>query len=345
MRGQRLIYRPGLRVDLEDFEVPAPGPGQLLLAVTRSQVSAGSELNALRAIDAAGGAPQGSDAPGSSAPGRQMGYTTVGRVQAVGPGGEGFREGDRVLAFGNHASHVLAELNPREVWRSVPDRLPEGVTDEQACFAVLGDVALHGVRRAALQIDESVAVFGAGVVGQLTLQLARLSGAYPTVAVDLDPARLELARALGATHTVDASAQDAVQGVQGATGGLGADTVFHCSANAQLLQTTLSAAAPRGTVVLTGSAPGTAEIRLQPELLRRELTVVGSYETGLLTPHPYWPWTRQRNRGVCYRLIASGQLRVDPLLSHVAPPGEAQALYRMIAAGSGGWMSVEFAWA
>jgi threonine dehydrogenase-like Zn-dependent dehydrogenase len=73
--------------------------------------------------------------------------------------------------------------------------------------------------------------------------------------------------------------------------------------------------------------------------------VVGSYETGLLTPHPYWPWTRQRNRGVCYRLIAGGQLRVDPLLSHVAPPEEAQALYRMIAAGSGGWMSVEFAWA
>jgi threonine dehydrogenase-like Zn-dependent dehydrogenase len=205
-------------------------------------------------------------------------------------------------------------------------------------------VALHGVRRAALQLDESVAVFGAGVVGQLTLQLARLSGAYPTVAVDLDPVRLGLARELGATHNVDASAQDAVQGVQEATGGPGADTVFHCSANAQLLQTTLSAAAPRGTVVLTGSAPGTAEIRLQPELLRRELTVVGNYESGLVTPHPYWPWTRQRNRAVCYRLIASGQLRVDPLLSHVAPPGEAQGLYRMIAAGSGGWMSVEFAW-
>src|SRR5688572_23428308 len=104
MRGQRLIYRPGLRVDLEDFEVPAPGPGQLLLAVTRSQVSAGSELNALRSIDAAG-----SDAPGGDAPGRQMGYTTVGRVQAVGTGVESFREGDRVLAFGNHASHILAD--------------------------------------------------------------------------------------------------------------------------------------------------------------------------------------------------------------------------------------------
>ena len=146
MRGQRLIYRPGLRVDLEDFEVPAPGPGQLLLAVTRSQVSAGSELNALRAHRRPS---RGQPAAGSGARGgAPVGYTTVGRVQAVGPGGEGFREGDRVLAFGNHASHVLADLNPREVWRSVPDRLPEGVTDEQACFAVLGDVALHGVRRA-----------------------------------------------------------------------------------------------------------------------------------------------------------------------------------------------------
>ena len=77
MRGRRLIYRPGLRVDLEGFEVPAPGPGQLLLAVTRSQVSAGSELNALRAISTAG----------ADVPGRQMGFTTVGRVQALGSGG------------------------------------------------------------------------------------------------------------------------------------------------------------------------------------------------------------------------------------------------------------------
>ncbi len=340
MEGQRLIFRSGFRVDVESFEVPPTGPGQVLLRVSRSQVSAGSELNGLRALDRAG----------AEAPGRPGGYTTAGRVLATGPGVRGFEEGDRMLAFGNHASHVLVDLNDSQEWRSHPDRIPDGVSDEQACFAVLGDVALHGVRRAGLQIDESVAVFGAGVVGQLTLQFVRLSGAYPIVSVDLVAARLEVARASGATDAVDASQGDAVAGVFGATGGAGAETVFHCSANPQLLQTTLEAAASRGTVVLTGSAPGTAEIGLQVELLRRELTIVGVYETGLFAPHAYWPWTRQRNRAACYRLIAAGELRVDPLISHVSPPSGAQELYRAIAAGAGagaggaGWMSVFFAW-
>jgi threonine dehydrogenase-like Zn-dependent dehydrogenase len=332
VRGQRLIFRPGFRVDLEDFEVPEPGPGQVLLRVTRSQVSAGSELNGLRALDKAG---EGA---------RPSGYTTVGRVAAVGPGVTGFREGDRMLAFGHHASHFLVDLSERLGWRAYPDLIPDGVSDVQACLAVLGDVAMHGVRRATLQIDESVAIFGAGVVGQLTVQFVRLSGAHPIISVDLVAARLETARAGGATHTVDASATDAVQGVFEITGGRGAETVFHCSANAQLLQTTLSAAAPRGTVVMTGSAPGTAEIGLQTELLRRELSILGVYETGLDAPHAYWPWTRQRNRAACYRLIASGALRVDALLSHVVRPNEAQALYRMMAAGGNDWMCVTFDW-
>jgi threonine dehydrogenase-like Zn-dependent dehydrogenase len=338
MEGQRLIFRSGFRVDVEPFEVPVPGPGQVLLRVSRSQVSAGSELNGLRALDRAG----------AEAPGRPGGYTTAGRVLATGPGVRGFEEGDRMLAFGNHASHVLVDLNDPLEWRAHPDRIPDGVSDEQACFAVLGDVALHGVRRAGLQIDESVAVFGAGVVGQLTLQFVRLSGAHPIVSVDLVAARLEVARASGATHAVDAARGDAVAGVFAATGGAGAETVFHCSANPQLLQTTLEAAAARGTVVLTGSAPGTAEIGLQVELLRRELTIVGVYESGLFAPHAYWPWTRQRNRAACYRLIAGGELRVDPLISHVSPPSGAQELYRKIAAGAGAggadWMSVFFAW-
>jgi threonine dehydrogenase-like Zn-dependent dehydrogenase len=256
---------------------------------------------------------------------------------------EGFRPGDRALVFGNHASHVLADMSDLQAWRSYPDRLPDGVTDEQACYAVLGDVALHGVRRGTLQIDESIAIFGVGVVGQLTVQFVRLSGAHPIVAVDLYQRRLELARQGGATHTVDASQEDSVAAVLAATGG-GAQTVFHCSPVAQLLQTTLRAAGMRGKVVLTGSAPGTAEIGLQVELLRRELTILGNYETGLHEPHAYWPWTRQRNRAACYRLIAGGQLAVDQLTSHVVPPRRAEEMYRMMAAGGDGWMSVFFDW-
>ena len=335
--GRRLVIRPGGGVEVEDFELPAPGPRQLLVRVARSQVSAGSEMNGYRrlaALPASGG---------GAGRGHTTGYTAVGRVLEVADDVTSFRVGDRVLAGGNHASHCLVDLSDPEDWRAYPDLVPDGVTDEQACYAVLGDVALHGVRRAGLQIDESVAVFGAGVVGQLTMQLARLSGAHPIVAVDLYAARLELARRLGATHAVDASQHDAAAAVREVTGG-GAETVFHCSGVAQVLQAALSAAAPRGTVVLTASAPGAAEIQLQPELLRRELTVLGSYETGLMQPHPYWPWTRQRNRAACYRLMGAGELVVDALTSHVLSPDRADGAYRMMAAGGAGWMSVFFAW-
>lgn len=338
--GRRLVFRPRGRVEIEEFALPQPGPQQMLVEVRRSQISAGSEMNGYRrSLDAGGSGATGGPLPDR----RTSGYTTVGRVVAVGPQVDEFRAGDRVLVFGSHASHVLADLSDREGWRSYPDRLPDGVTDEQACYGVLGDVALHGVRRAQLQLDESVAVFGAGVVGQLTVQFARLSGAHPIVAVDLYARRLELAREGGATHVVDASTEDSVAAVLAATNG-GAQTVFHCSPVAKLLQTTLSAAGMRAKVVLTGSAPGTAEIRLQEELLRRELTILGNYETGLHAPHAYWPWTRQRNRAACYRLIEAGQLSVDSLTSHVVAPERAEEMYRMMAGGGDTWMSIFFSW-
>jgi len=56
----------------------------------------------------------------------------------------------------------------------------------------------------------------------------------------------------------------------------------------------MEAAAERGKVILTGSAPGTAEIGLQVELMRRELSIIGNYEIGIDKPHGYWRWTRSR---------------------------------------------------
>jgi len=331
--GQRLIASAGITVEIEDHDFPDPSPNQMLVRVTRSQVSAGSEMNGIRAIQ---------NQPDVRRP---IGYATVGYVEKLGLGVADYREGDRVLCFGNHATHCLVSLTTDGGdWQSQPDRVPDGITDEQAAFGVLGDVALHGVRRGTLQLDESVAVFGAGTVGQLTIQFARISGTYPIVAVDLVPSRLDKARLSGATHVVDASQGNPVEGVRAATGGRGAEAVFHCSANPKLLQTTLEAAADRGTIVLSGSAPGTAEIGLQVELLRRELTIVGNYETGLLEPHPYWRWTRRRNRRATFRLIASGQLKVDHLLTHIVSPARAQEMYRMIAAGGSDWLTVTFAW-
>jgi len=336
LRGRRLLFGPGLHVEVEKIEVPDPGPHEVLVQVTRTQVSAGSEMNFIRHGAAGYGLPAGS-------PERvPIGYMAVGRVAAVGSGVEGYTPGERVLSGGTHGSHWLVDLdNPNAYLEKVPD----GVSDEAAGFAVLGDVALHGVRRAALQIDESVAVFGMGMVGQLTLQLARLSGGYPLIAVDIADARLEKARLSGATHVVNAARDDPARAIREITGGAGAETIFHCTQVAGILQNLLEAAADRGTIVLTGSAPGTAQIGLQAELLRHELTIVGIYEAAMNQPHAYWPWTRRRNRRACLRLINEAQLRMDQLITHVVPPEQAQAVFEMMLRGSEDWLGVVFAWA
>ena len=330
--GVRLVFRSDGRVEREAYPLPEPGPRQVLVRVARSHVSAGTEMNFFRRNPP--------DGPLRRAP---LGYMTVGRVDRVGPGVAEYAAGDRVLGCGRHGSHWLVDLDGAGDDHYL-QRLDEAVSADEAGFAVLGDVALHGVRRSGLQIDESVVVFGCGMVGQLTIQFARLAGAHPIVGVDLVGSRLARARASGATHVVNAAQTDPVAAIRRVTGGWGGEAVFHCAPVASVLQTALEAAAERGKVILTGSAPGRAAIGLQVELLRRELTILGVYEIGIDQPHGYWPWTRSRNRRACLRLLAAGQLRLAHLLTHVVPPTEAEAMVALMRRGGDDWMGIVFAW-
>lgn len=334
--GVRLVFRSDRKIELESFEIPSPGPRQMLIRVHQSQVSAGSEMNFYRLNPV--------DGPLVKA---QLGYMTVGTIIEIGDAITGYAVGDRVLTNGYHQSHWLVDLDAGpdvHVGLNYIQKIEDGISDTDAGFMILGDVALHGLRRATPQIDESVVVFGCGIVGQLTIQLARIAGCYPIIAVDLVESRLEKARISGATHLVDASKVDTVEAVKAITDGAGAEIVFHCAPVASILQTTLEAAAKRGKVILTGSAPGVAEIKLQVELLRRELSIIGVYEVDMDQPSVYWPWSRPRNRRACLRLLASGELKMDHLISHVVPYTEAESMFNAMLDGSVDWMGVAFDW-
>ena len=194
-----------------------------------------------------------------------------------------------------------------------------------------------------MQIDESVAVFGVGVVGQLVIALARLAGAFPIIAVDLVEERLRLARQSGATHVVNARAENPAAAVREVAAG-GAQCLFHASANPKILQSIFEAAGQRAKVVMVGSAPGTAEIGLQAELLRRELQILGAYEVELEVPHVYWPWTPPRDRAVVLRRISDRSLAVEHLISHRVHYTQASAVYERIAAGGEGWLGIILTW-
>lgn len=335
LRVPRVLFPASGKVAIDTMEVPDPAPDQIRVRTTQSLISAGSERNSFES---------------NRAGPRQTGYSGVGVVEAVGSRVKGYREGDRVYSASKHQGADVVEVDAPRVADGVehypPPKILDTVTDVQATFLSLADVALHGVRRGAPYIGDSVAVFGEGVVGQLVTQFARMASPYPLIGIDLVDARLETARLSGATHTVNASREDAVQRVLDLTGGEGARVVFMVTRTPKILPDCMRAAAAGGSVTLTGSPPGTVEIRLQEELLRKELTITGTYQTRLypLTPYHKFRWTRPANRTYIFELMGRGGFPVDHLVSHHVPYSQARQMYEMIASGPVGWMGIVLDW-
>jgi len=130
--------------------------------------------------------------------------------------------------------------------------LPDEVRFEQAAVFEPAAVALHAVRRSALQPGDACAVFGLGPVGLLTVAMLRQCGAGAIVAVDVQAGRLALAGRLGATATVDASKEDAAAAVQRATGGRGAAIAFEAAGVQATLDSALACLRKGGEAVLVG---------------------------------------------------------------------------------------------
>jgi 2-desacetyl-2-hydroxyethyl bacteriochlorophyllide A dehydrogenase len=347
--GRRLVFSGPGRAELQPFVVPTPGPRQVLVRTLRTLVSAGTEIKSYV------GAKHG------TGPGRYPrfpGYCHVGVVDAVGADVEEIAVDDRVATHGGHASHVLVDLSPQPVppsatlpteqwprpteWLQV---LTGAVTDDQATFAVLGSVALHGVRKATLRLDESCVVVGQGLVGQLVGQLARLNGGRPVIGIDLDAARLEQSRTSGIDHQILGTSDEAVGRVLELTRGHGADVCLECTASARAFPAQLRMAAFGGRLVIVGSLVGVVEISLYEEIQLKELTIIGTHQPKAPAFwHPSAPWTQAANRRAVLDLVASGRLRVDHLISHTVPAAEAPALYEQMAAGPRGWLGVIFRW-
>ncbi len=356
--GRRLIAIDGERVELENFEIPDPGPDQILVRTHISQVSGGTEIVGLLKDSNRG--PQWSNLqpehyglrPGKMR--RPLGYTAVGHVISTGANINEFNPGDRVLTSCSHSTHGLigkphdpssekfAQHIPIE--SSTAHHVEFDITDQQAAFAgPLGYVALHGVRRAELQIGESVAVVGQGVVGQMVTAYCRRSGAYPVIAVDIDDDRLKLSNLSGATHTINSSKQDPVKEIRNLTGD-GAESIFFVTRIPEPIVDCINAAAVRGKIIIVGAAPGAVEIELVTPM-HRELDIRAVFDGGSNEdPHPYMPWVHSRNYSTVMGMISRGDLQIDHLISHVAKPEEANEIYQKMLSGPTGWMSVFFDW-
>lgn len=341
----------------EIAEVPCPGaaPGHLLVRTTRSLISSGTERMLVdfgkgSVLDKARQQPDKvkmviekarTDGlmPTLAAVRHKldqplaMGYCNVGEVIEPGAGVSGFAPGDRVASNGKHAEVVRIPVN-------LAARIPDAVTDDAAAFTVIAAIGLQGIRLVQPTLGEAVVVTGLGLIGLLTVQLLRAHGCR-VLGIDLDPAKLQFARAFGA-ETVDLSAgEDPVAAAHAFSRGRGVDAVMVTAAtkSSEPMHQAALMCRKRGRIVLVGVAG--LELS-RADFYEKELSfqVSCSYgpgrydasyeEEGRDYPVGFVRWTEQRNFEAVLDMMADGRLDVQPLISHRFELADAGSAYAVV---------------
>lgn len=340
------------KLDLADLPEPLASPGELVIANAASLISAGTEkmvmgLAKKSLIGKARARPdharrvlQKIKTDGLLETVRQvraklgeplpMGYSSAGVVVACGDGVQGYQVGDRVASNGPHAGVVVVPVN-------LCARIPDDVSYDHASFAVVGSIALQGVRLSKVNLGETVMVIGLGLVGQVTVMILKAAGCR-VLATDLDPGKCDLAMQLGADVSKPGLSASQVESL---TGGIGADAVIITAATQSNAPIELSADAVRrrGRVVLVGVVG--LDIPRTPFYMKEaEFTVSCSYGPGRYDanyelrgqdyPAGYVRWTEQRNIQAVLDMIASGRIDVEPLISHRFEIDNATQAYDMV---------------
>lgn len=252
------------------------------------------------------------------------GYEEVGEVVEVGQDVRSLPLGTVVYGTWGHRTETVVDAAYAQ------DRiLPPHVDPLLGIFSQIGSIALNGVLDGAIRLGETAAVFGLGVVGQLAAQMAKLSGAE-VIGVDLLPLRLETARRAGIDHVIDAKELSPAEEIKGLTGGRGADVCIEASGSTVALHEAIRACAYSSKVVALGFFQGEARgLFLGEEYHHNRINLVCSQISGV-SPDLLHRWSDLRLAHTFMRLATQDKLQLHPLITHVVPAGEAQALFDLL---------------
>jgi 2-desacetyl-2-hydroxyethyl bacteriochlorophyllide A dehydrogenase len=254
------------------------------------------------------------------------GYEEVGRVIEVGNEVTGIKEGDIVaLGYGHRTTAILnSDIAKANV-------LPSGVEPIEGIFMGIAPTALNIILDASIRVGEAVAIFGQGVVGLITMQLAKLNGADPVIAVDLIDKRLNLSKKLGADIILNPQkCKDVAQTIRELTDGKGVDIAIEVSGSYKALHEAIRSCAYSSKVVAAGFYPlAGKDLFLGEEFHHNRITIVGSQIAGI-NPELKHRWDHSRLRKTIINMIQKRKINLKELISHQIPFEEAANAFELI---------------
>lgn len=331
-----LLLTAPSQLEFTDFPDPTPADDEVLLRIRACGIC-GSDIHGW----------DGSS--GRRRPPLIMGHEASGEILAVGPRVTRWKAGDRVTfdstiycgecAFCRNGQVNLCEnrrvvgVAPAEYRQhgafaeklTLPERilyaLPDNLSFTEAAMVEPVSIAVHAVQRVKIASTDTAVVIGAGMIGLFVIQVLRWAGARQIIAVDLAENRLSLARELGATHTLKSDACDVAAEVARLTGGRGADHAFEVVGASVTLNLAIASLRRGGSAVLVGNLAPKTDFPLQ-SVVTRELTLHGT--CGSAGEYP-----------LCLDLIARGIVKVEPMVSAVAPLAEGAVWFERLSAPDG----------
>ena len=316
MKAAVFYGKHDLRV--KDQPVPVPGAGQVQIQVRACGIC-GTDIHIFEGDEGAAKSPAGTI----------LGHEFSGEITAVGPGVTEFKVGDRVCVDPNELcgkcdycrggiGHYCTSMNGYGttvhggfaefcvVPTSQVYAIPDGMTFEQAAMAEPVACCIHGIDMCEIHPGDTVAVFGAGMIGLIMLQLAKISGAATLISIEPIAEKREIARKLGADLTIDPFTED-VSEVLKQHGITRVNTVIECVGRTGTIQQAIEIAGPKAVVMMFGLTKPGDEITVKPfGLFKREVVLKASYIN---------PYTQKR----AVSLISSGKVDVSSMIYETIP--------------------------
>lgn len=254
-----------------------------------------------------------------------LGYCGVGYVTEAGADVKKVNIGDRVLVY--HGIHTEYNIVPESDVTKVES---DDIDSLDAAFVIIASMGLGGVRKLEIELGESAMVVGLGLLGMFSVQFARLNGANPVIAVDMNKERRELALKLGADYAFDPTDNDFHEKIKSATKGRGVNACVEVTGNAAALKQSLKCASWQGRISLLGcTRVSDCDIDYYTQVHRPGVKLIGAHNfvRPKVESYPHH-WTHHDDCRAILDMIETGRVDVKSIVSRVVKPEEAPQIYK-----------------